>query len=387
MRTRLWLTAALAVTLPAVLTGCGSDEPGPGPGSAAQSGWERLPDLPLSKRLGPVTAWTGTEVIAFGGDPGRPCPPNADCAPTSPMARDGAALDPESGTWRRLSSAPVGIPPYSPSALAGEHLFVIVEGRLLDYDMRQDQWSTLPRVLSAGHDLVADGDRLVLSSGSDENGVHPDLVYEVDERRWSRLPGDPIGPAFDRDLIPAPHGLVLTAKKLDANPGAGDEPSLVLAAILDRDSQRWRRLPDGDLLGSGRAALIHDRLIMPSLDSSNGGGDGLGDYGRVIPYGGRLDLKTGIWSRLPNTPEYLTGGWPVDAAGDRLIAAEGWLYDDAGETWTEVPRPRGGSQHPGPAVWAGDRLIVVGGSNDALTPEDAYDSVVWSWSPAGGPFQ
>lgn len=384
MRFRLAVVACLAATL----TGCGDGAPGEAsPSIPAQTGWERLDDLPLSKRTGPVTVWTGREVIAFGGDPGTPCPPNADCVQTNPMARDGAALDPDTGHWRSLSSAPIGIEPYAPSALVGDHLFVKVREKVLDYDVRRDAWSTLPRTVSDWYDLVADGDRLVLVSGSDEQEVRADLTYDVAKKRWSELPEDPIGPAFDRGMVASPSGLVLTAKKLVPNPGAGDQPSFVLAAMLDPKSGQWRRLPDGDLLGGGRTAVVGDRLIMPSPDASNGGGDGAGDYGRLIPFGGVLDLEDDTWHRLPNAPRYLGGGWPVDASGSRLIAAEGYVYDDASGSWLEVPRPPGAAERPGPAVWVGDRLVVVGGTNDELTAEKAYDLSVRSWSPVIGAFQ
>ena len=124
-----------------------------------------------------------------------------------------------------------------------------------------------------------------------------------------------------------------------------------------------------------------------SLDSTNGGGEGAGDYGRQIPYGGTLDLETRTWGRLPNPPKYLTGGWVVGAVGPRLIAAEGWIYDDSSSTWTKVPRPSGAAVRPGPAVWADDRLIVVGGSNDTNDNKTNRDGSVWSLRPVTGALQ
>ena len=35
------------------------------------------------------------------------------------------------------------------------------------------------------------------------------------------------------------------------------------------------------------------------------------------------------------------GGWPGDAPGGAVVAAEGWLYDDTEEAWTRLPRPTG----------------------------------------------
>lgn len=380
------LSCLVAVVLAPALAACADAHPSAMPSIPPQPDWERLADLPLSQRMGPVTVWTGHEVLAIGGDPGTPCPPNADCARSNPMARDGAAFDPETGRWRPLADAPVGIPDHARSALVHQHLFVMVDRQLLDYDVLRDRWSTLPGSRSEWYDLIGDRDRLLLVSDSDELQNLPDLAYDVATKRWSRLPDDPIGPAFDRGITSSPSGLVLTAKKLVPNPGGGDQPAYLLAAFLDRSSGKWRRLPDGDILGGGHPAVVDGRLVLPSLDASNGGGDAPGDYGRTIPFGGRLDLETGQWSRLPHAPKYLTGGWTVDAVGTRLIAAEGWIYDDATGSWLEVPGPHGAASHPGPAVWAGDTLVVVGGTNDELTASKAYDMSVWSWSPVIGAF-
>ena len=103
------------------------------------------------------------------------------------------------------------------------------------------------------------------------------------------------------------------------------------------------------------------------------------NFGRVIPYGGRLDPATGAWSRLPHAPGEQTGGWPVEAPGGPLVAAEGWLYDDAEGAWTRLPRPEDSPATPGPAVWAGGVLVVHGGADWDLP--DRPDE----WTPEGRP--
>jgi hypothetical protein len=56
-----------------------------------------------------------------------------------------------------------------------------------------------------------------------------------------------------------------------------------------------------------------------------------------------------------------SGGWPVAALGGRFAATGGWTYDDDTASWAEVPRPNDAPKQPGAAVWADDRLVVVGG--------------------------
>jgi len=372
MRPRFRLAAALVLSAAlAVTAGCGAQvgvSPDP---DDVQPAWTRLPDPPFTPRSGPVVAWTGSDVLVVGGDDGPPCPPNADCAQPAHQARDGARLAVGGDSWRRMADAPREIPAYSPNAMVGGNLYVLAGDALLAYDAQHDAWTTVPTPAGfVSGQLVADGDRLVVASGSDEHGVTPDRVYDPASGRWSNLPTDPIGPAFDRVITAIPTGLVLTAHELVDNPGA-DSPSLVLAARWDRASHRWTRLPDSDQLGGWTWTWTGRRLVDPTL----GGGDGgaVGNYGRTIPNGGILDPATGRWSRLPHAPEEGTGGWPVAALGGRFAATSGWTYDDETRSWAEVPRPLGAPSQPGASVWAGDRLVVVGGldahrGGDSATP-------------------
>lgn len=342
----------------------------------------RLPDPPLSERAEPIVVWTGEEVLALGGEVGDTCPPAADCTTPNASATDGAALDLESRTWRPIAEAPLEIPAHSPHALVGDQLFVIAHRTLLGYDVVEDRWDTVLAPVNAWYDLASDGDRLVLVSGSDEQGVRRDLVHTPATGAWSRLSDDPLGPSYDRALVATRHGLLLSAKDLVPSPGAGSEPSYVEAALLDRATGRWRTFGPSDRLGGGWVAL-GDRVVAARLGTSDGGGSSPGgDYGREIPEGGRLDLVTGAWSDLPHAPPEASGGWPVDAAGTRWIAAGGYLYDDARATWVRVPRPDGSAEGPGPAVWADDTLVVVTGMSRGATNADIRTNASWAWSPS-----
>ncbi len=383
---RLLLPAVVLCLLP--LTACGTDGPG-GPGGrgraehGAEDPWARLPDLPLARRDGPVVVWTGAEVLAIGGDTGDECPPRADCAAPNSAAVDGAALDVADRTWRPIADAPRPVPAYSPHALVGEELFVVVAGTVLVYEIAEDRWTTLPRRIDGWYQPVADVDRLVLVSGSDEQGGRADLVWTPATRTWSELPDDPLGPSFDRTLVSTPRGLVLGAHDLVESPGAGADPSYVEAALLDRGTGRWRTFGPSGQLGAPWA-VVGDRLVAVSLDGTDGGGDPPGDYGRRVPFGGRLDLATGAWSPLPDPPQPPApgaGGWPVVALDGPLVAASGQLYDDATGTWREVPRPAGPVALPGPAVWAGDALVVVTGEEEGDSWDQVRDNGVWSWTP------
>lgn len=398
-----WLTAGLVALL---LGGCDTTtQPGalsveerasaPSPAAEPTAGrWTRLPDSPLSPRESSTAAYVttpGTElVVVVGGHTGPPCPPAADCvfAPGS-YARDGAAYDVEAGTWRRIAEPPRALGLQPATAVVGSTLYVLTRRHLLAWDAARDAWTELARPAGTGWgqlaaDLHGPRPRLVVTG---DDSRHPDQAYDPATDTWSRLPADPLGPSFDRVLTPTSRGLVLTAKPLAAD-GDLEDPSFVRAAVLGHGTTSWRELPaEGELIGGWRWTWTGERLVDPSPGGADGGQ--VNSYGRVLPYGGALDPATGRWASLDDTPKSWTGGWPVEALGGRVSAVEGWIYDDGvagrGSSWTRVPRPRGAPEEPGAAVWAGDLLVVVGGSDWTLQkvgraePEDVWSTGVWAY--------
>lgn len=374
------LASTLVIVL-AGLTACGGEAPAPAEDPRIDGGvrWERLADSPLSPRWGPVAAYVDGRAVFVGGDTGRPCPPTADCSGPPEYAMDGAAYEPSSGRWRAIATAPRPVAGLAPHAVVGNRLYILTEGLLLSYDGARDSWSTVatPAPLD-GQSITADGRRLVFAHGSDEHGEGPDRVLDTRTGRWSTLPEDPIGPAFDRIITATPHGLVLTAHELVDQPGSV-RPSLVLAARMDPGTNSWTRLPDSDQIGGWRWAWTGTHLVDPTLGGADGGGTG--NWGRWVPDGGLLDPGTGRWARLPDPPEPMTGGWPVEAIDGRVTAAEGWLFDDVAERWTRLPRPEGAPPEPGSAVWADDLLIVHGGADHEAgsTAGEVYSRAAWAF--------
>jgi heat shock protein HslJ len=111
--------------------------------------------------------------------------------------------------------------------------------------------------------------------------------------------------------------------------------------------------------------------------------------GRSYPLGGVLDLDAGEWGALPDAPPSSVdvdpaaeGAWPVEAVDGPLTALDGWVYDDRAETWTSLPRPDGAPAAPGTAVWAGDRLVVLGGVDYDRDPNGELSTEAWLYDPA-----
>ncbi|MFB7252246.1 hypothetical protein [Microbacterium sp. NPDC056234] len=367
----------LAVTM-LLLAGCATSVRA---GDDELSGWVAVDEFPLEPRGAPVIVWTGEEVIVAGGELGPPCPPTADCV-TGPSAEDGAALDPWTGRWRELAEAPLPIHPGS-GAFAGGHLFAWADadgvGRaLLSYGAGEDEWSEVDVPDDLPRTLIADGDDLLLPLASHESGGGADLVLDVATGEWSELPADPLGAMFDRYLTATPDGILLTGKAFVESAGAA-EPPLVQVALYDRDTGAWKRLPDAEQIGGWNWRWTGTRAVDVTLGGADGGE--IDGWGREYPFGGVVSVPDGEWSELPDAPRRAGAVWLGSAiGGGRYVLGDGHVFDDVDETWTLLPSPPDAPDAAGDAIWADDRLVVVGGT-DWSGIEGTRDVRSWVFTP------
>ncbi len=387
MRPRHMRTPALAMAAAFLgVAGCASDSVDQDSAGTAPSAvptyasvqWERLPAPLLTPRLGAIAVALDEKFLVVGGDDGPPCPPNADCAPsTSEPRRDGATYDPATRLWENVAQAPVGLLNQYPHVVAGEALYILTEDDLLCYDSDADTWSEHPVPDSDHRDvqLVSIADRPAAVSGERSADGQGDEIYDPETETWADLPADPLGPSFDRTYTDTSAGAVLTAKESVPNPGSA-EPTLVRAALLSEDLTTWKRLPDSDLIGGYRWAWTGERMVDPTLGEADGGQ--VGNWGRSVPFGGRFDPATETWGRLPAAPEgYSRTGWKVEALGGPVSAAGGWFYDDRSGRWSKLLRPDGAPEYAGPAAWVGDTLFVLGGQSEGSGTASLSG---WAWA-------
>jgi Kelch motif protein len=167
--------------------------------------WRRIAAAPLSARLDHAAVWTGDEMIVWGG--------------SGPLRRgrarvlaDGAAYDPEAGTWRRLSPAPLRSAPTRTlerslevaldTAWTGTRMLVWNGLAGAAYDPRSDRWTSLPppppglRYWKPTDSAVWTGRRLIVFGGTASDN-HAEFVadgaaYDPVRARWSTLPRAPI---------------------------------------------------------------------------------------------------------------------------------------------------------------------------------------------------
>ena len=387
----------LALAALAGLVSCG--DPTDDPNSVAPAageppalfGWQALPASTLSPRTNAHAFWTGWTVLVIGGVDDISCPPSADCVDRDPPLRDGAAFNPETNSWTELPDAPVPLG-HLTGGIVGGTLYVWVPGfemgaesAFLSYTPGDEGWVELalpPFGPDSFMSLVAAGDRLVAYQDTHELGAARDLSYDPSADRWTELPADPLTPAFDRQMAWTDGALVLLARELIPNPGS-EEPSLVVAARLELQHGTWERLPDSKMIGTPWA-WTGDRLVNAAIGSADGGQ--VNNWGRPYPYGGILKPATGEWSKLPATPNRPRGFSGFSAAGGGwAISTDGWALHVPSSTWVELRRPAAGVASEGQAaIWAGDRLVVFGGSrviNERFMLVDGG----WSWLPGEGP--
>jgi hypothetical protein len=373
--------AVAALTVCGVLAGCAARSPGSaGEGSSpgAAEGWREIAGAPLSPRELAMGLWTGHEALLLGGSDAGHCPPNADCPLDPTPLADGAAVDPATGRWRKIATAPAGFV-HAGGAVAGRTAFVLPGGPeatgVLAYHLDEDRWErmTVPFRPALGYGLVAAGDRLVAWAGSDEAGAGRDYLFDPGTKRWSTLPDDPLGPAFDRSMAWTGAELVLFDHELVPNPNA-EKPSVTRAAAFDPAAGSWRRLPDSEILSTSPWLAADGRLVNPTLGGSDGGE--VGTWSREHPFGGILDPATGGWSPLPDPP----GGEAAGARGRSsavYLAARGSVLDTAGARWLRVPKVPDGDLANRLVLAAGTDMLIFGGAGK----DGTLVNRTWIWSP------
>lgn len=215
--------------------------------------WEAIPAAPIEARWGHEAVWTGDELLVWGGTAG---PDHLAACFT-----DGARYDPGARQWQPISAAPGEERCGAAVAWSGEELLVFgghagqgppAPGDRHDdgvaFDPDTGQWRAIPAApISARSGALGAwvGDELVVYGGhSSDDGftyTNDGAAYDPDDDAWRELPDSPLPP------LVGVHGVAADGRLLvfgGQEPGSADaEPSTATAAY-DPGSNTWRELAD-----------------------------------------------------------------------------------------------------------------------------------------------
>jgi hypothetical protein len=312
--------------------------------------WRVVPPSSLGPRAGVVTAWTGHEVIVWGGYRGDGVP----------MAlQTGAAYDPATNHWRDLTANQWGHPGAVGAYLDG-HLYVLAKEGGAAYDVARDSWhdlALLPGSSGGFAAAVASPTTVYGIVRGDTPGTYSVATYEAMGDRWDVGPVTRLRSVFDV----APH---VNAAWHDGEVIVTDGSGAV--AGYDTRTRSWRPIEDAGLPTSAVAVVNVDSSVYAVS------ADGAGLHASVLD-GHTWNIVANDETARITTPVIAAGGgalWVVDATGRgaprRLDLNE--------RRWTpigDVPIGRGRGTT---AAWTGDGLFVWGGLPAGTPPTFANPS-------------
>lgn len=256
--------------------------------------WKPMAGSPLGPRVLPASAWTGNEVLIWGGSDDR-----------GGFYDDGAAYDPTTDTWRELPPAPVSA--RAPlSAWTGREFLVWgtvvrVDERPRDgaaYEPVTNEWRTIATAPIELTDATAvwTGREMIVFGAGLHGGNKPDTdtaiaaAYDPTADTWRRLPASELSPqastaawdgkkliawdylndaaAYDpatglwRSLARVPlDNYECSPRSVSVQPYVfGDYCGLM--AVYDRADETWHDISRSDLAGMGFTSVAADPVIL-----------------------------------------------------------------------------------------------------------------------------
>lgn len=225
--------------------------------SSFDRGWT---ELPMNGMTGSAWAWTGSELIVWGGSPnGSPEP--------SPS---GARFDPATSTWQPIPDAPQGGMDAEAVWTGTEILFWggwAAEGERLDglaFDPASNLWRRIPEApLRAGATAVTvwTGTEMIVWGGGEQDAIrtHEGAAYDPASDSWRKLARAPIGLNL-ADGVWTGSEMVVFGSLLDRRNYASTKTAI--GARYDPASDNWTELPPSDLSPQATAlGLLGDELV------------------------------------------------------------------------------------------------------------------------------
>ena len=327
-----------------------------------QGRWRALPEAPIGYRDGPVVAWTGTELLVWGG--------------VGSARRTGAAYQPLTRHWRPIPAAPMVPDPTIPAVWTGTELLVW-GGRLPGSDRfswprneaaayvpATDTWRSIASPEGASGpvtDLAAWTGTEMLAWGGFEERARPRerlLAYSPATDTWRQTTDASVSPGMGT-MTWTGSALVVVGYG-----GAHDYDGMdAAAASYSPATDTWQDLGVLPMSGNGMPAANATPGSVLLMNAYQWSDESLSD-GEPTNHDLVLDPVTGCGSAPVAAPWTSSTGSPAAWTGSLLLfpGYRGLAYDPTTDTWQRLPRAPG-LREPiiGSATWAGDRLIVLGG--------------------------
>lgn len=347
------LIAVLVLAL--LLAGCGSraaPAESEAPWNELSSGWSRLPAPPIL-RARAASVWTGREILVWGGD--------TDLGGTHHA--EGAAYDPATGEWSELPQSPLSARSSPAAVWTGVEMVIwggwtgrghgVALGDGAAYDPQTGSWRMLPsaplghRVPAAavwtGREIVVWGDASRFAE--DVDGA----AYDPEADRWRRLPPAPIA-LNEASAVWTGTEMIVFGALLDGNNWSKTKHAQGIA--YDAQEDAWRLIAPYELSPQASwATRMGDELLVWDYELKAGAYDSARDS----------------WRDLPDLPLDFGECYPRSVSVGRAIFA--WhcngpaaLFDVGSGTWTVVPPP--GQEVWGRPVAAEDVVVFVEASHE-----------------------
>jgi len=263
---------------------------------AATHRWEPLPPSPLEGRSGTAFAWTGRELLIWGGWDGGFRDP--------PYFGDGAAFDPGAGTWRMLSPAPIaGRTPFS--VWTGEELIV---------------WGSTDR-----SQRMRDG-----------------AAYDPASDSWTKIAEAPVD-ITDGSAVWTGQEMIVFGASLNGNNRA-DTPTAIGAAY-DPKADSWRELPPSTLSPQAvTAGWLNGEMVAWDYEHTSGA----------------YDPGVDRWRPLTDVPLEFSECSPQSVSTERVLLGEFCsktvVFSAEDDAWHRDPLPLPGSR--GECCWVHEPLAA-----------------------------
>jgi len=344
--------------------------------AAEQGAWRRIADAPLSPTGGMAAAWTGRQLVVWGGQ---------EADGHQPVG-DGAAYDPAADRWNRLPAAPIAARFGATAVWTGHEVLIwggqggpgAVFGDGAAYDPALRRWRVLPAApirARTSHEAVWTGREMVVWGGFGrccpiDSVIHEPAAaaYEPVSNSWRRMADVPV-------------------------PWSGDDGSAV-TMVDDGRPLVWRH---GQLAAYDGVTNVWSEVggvkpeplpIDPGLASTTADPFALGvslDH-EVLTWTGKSGQLQGLAWRASDGSWRRTAmfegqsGASIAAGGpSRIYAAAGQSarvleYRVNDDRWEELPLPPVNTRSAAVLVWTGSELLFWGGIGDE-GPE--MDGAAW----------